>query len=280
MKLCIRAHDLGVQGTGPILSRMQDLGLDGVQLVCYKVYEEIPYIPGAITAPKAEEIGKAFSAAGVEIPMLGAYFNPMEPDTAKEQSCEQIFADYLRLCPQFGSAAVGSETGYFYKDGKILFHQNRTEQAFQSAVEVFSRLCDVGADFGSQVVMEGSYCHTCYDVPTLAKARRVMGRSNTRVAFDLYNFMDEANQGDYLHILDQGLDTFGTEILLFHIKDCILTNGRPPEQVNFGAGDLNVPAILKRIKASNPEAVLVLEGTTGEGIAPAVKLLRETWQQL
>ena len=49
MKLCIRAHDLGVRGTEDILGQLERLGLDGVQMVCYKVYGEIPYAPGAIT---------------------------------------------------------------------------------------------------------------------------------------------------------------------------------------------------------------------------------------
>ena len=36
MKLCIRAHDLGVSGSEQILGELNRLGLDGVQLVCYK----------------------------------------------------------------------------------------------------------------------------------------------------------------------------------------------------------------------------------------------------
>ena len=35
MKLCIRAHDLGVTGIDNVLRRLDELGLDGVQLVCY-----------------------------------------------------------------------------------------------------------------------------------------------------------------------------------------------------------------------------------------------------
>lgn len=34
MKVCIRAHDLGVAGTEQILERLNSLGLDGVQMVC------------------------------------------------------------------------------------------------------------------------------------------------------------------------------------------------------------------------------------------------------
>ena len=66
MKLCIRAHDLGTMGTDGIIKRIKELELDGIQLVVYKVYEDVPYNPGAITREKAVEIGKAMKEAGVE----------------------------------------------------------------------------------------------------------------------------------------------------------------------------------------------------------------------
>ena len=38
--------------------------------------------------------------------------------------------------------------------------------------------------------------------------------------------------------------------------------------------------ILSRIKAYDPEAVLVLEGTTGEAIDPAVAFINSTWNNI
>ena len=35
MKLCIRAHDMGVKGTANIVSCLKELRIDGIQLVCY-----------------------------------------------------------------------------------------------------------------------------------------------------------------------------------------------------------------------------------------------------
>ena len=64
---------------------------------------------------------------------------------------------------------------------------------------------------GSTVAMEGCAGHVCYDVDTLARARKMIGRK-TKVIFDLYNYMDAANQGDYLTILDKGLETFAGDI--------------------------------------------------------------------
>ena len=64
MKLCIRAHDLGCKGTDNILRQLDKLGIDGVQMVCYKAYDDITYAPGAVTPEKAAAIGGDFAKNG------------------------------------------------------------------------------------------------------------------------------------------------------------------------------------------------------------------------
>lgn len=279
MKICIRAHDLGVKGTEAILDQIENLGIDGVQMVCYKAYGDITYAPGAITGEKAAAIGKAFRGAGKMIPLVGAYFNPVHSDRAKAARCESIFAEYLRHCGSMGCGFVGSETGSYSDDPWVYHPRNRTGEAVQAVVETFSRLCDVAADCGSMVAMEGAAGHVCWDVDTLAKARKMMNRP-TKVIFDLYNYLDEGNQGDYLNILDKGLDTFGGEILLFHMKDCTFANGCGPKQVPFGTGDMDLEAVLRKIKAYDRNAVLTLEGTTGDDIRHAVTTINTIWERV
>ena len=279
MKLCIRAHDLSVKGTENILSRLREMGIDGVQLVCYKSYEDIPYAPGGITEEKAAAIGKAFADAGAEIPLVGAYFNPVHSNREKAARCEAIFAEYLKVCRRMGCAYVGSETGSFNDEPWTYHPRNRTEEGLQLVVETFSRLCDTAAECGSVVAMEGAAGHVCYDVDTLAEARRRIGKE-TKVIFDLYNYLDASNQTDYLQILDRGLEVFRGEILLFHMKDCLIVPDGAPKQVPLGTGDLDMEAILTRIKKYDENAVLTLEGTTGADIPHAVKTIKEIWERV
>ncbi len=280
MKLCIRAHDLGVKGTEPILDQLNQLGIDGVQMVCYKACDDIPYVPGGITRQKAQAIGEAFSQAGKCIPLVGAYFNPVHSDRDKAKRCYDVFCEYLQYGKYMGCNVVGSETGSF-NDDKWTYHpRNRTEEALQQVIATFSAACDVAQDYGSWVAMEGAAGHVAYDVDALDRAQRIMGRSNTRVIFDLYNYLDESNQGDYKTILEKGLDTFGDRILLFHMKDCIFENGQKPRQVPFGTGQMDKEAIIRRIKAHDPNAVLVLEGTMTADIPLAVKTIQEIWERV
>jgi len=279
MKICIRAHDLGVKGTDQILEKIRELGIDGVQMVCYKAYDDIPYQRGAITGEKAEAIGTAFRQAGAMIPLVGAYFNPVHSDKEKVSRCYDIFADYLRHCTAMGCHVVGSETGSFNADKWTYHPRNRTEEALQTVVDTFSRLCDVAAENGTMVAMEGAAGHVCWNVQTLARARKMIGKP-TKVIFDLYNYLDESNQRDYLSILEEGLEVFAGEILLFHMKDCCFTDGEKPKQVPFGTGEMDLTAILKRIKAYDENAVLTLEGTTGEHILHAVTTINTIWKSV
>lgn len=279
MKLCIRAHDLGVTGSEAILGRLEELGLDGVQMVCYKAYPDIPQVPGAITPERAAEIGRDFAAAGKRIPLVGAYFNPVHADRARVERGLAVFTDYLRVCSAMGCGTVASETGSRNNDQWTYHPANRTEESLQQVVRVFSRLCDAAADCGGAVALEGCAGHVCWDVDTLARARAMIGRP-TGVVFDLFNFLDAGNQGDYLSVLDRGLDRFAGDIRVFHMKDCLLSNRRGPVQTPFGRGELDLTAILGRIKRYDPEAVLVLEETTGGDIPFAVQTIQSVWESV
>ena len=279
MKLCIRAHDLGVTGMPGILRQLDRYGIDGVQLVCYKAFEDVPQKPGAISLWRAEEIGKAFADAGKCVSLVGAYFNPVHENKQKVQDGLDIFSDYLRVCKALGCDTVGSETGSCNNDEWTYHPGNRTEESLQGVVRAFSWLCEVADSCGSTVAMEGCAGHVCYDVDTLARARKMIGRK-TKVIFDLYNYMDAANQGDYLTILDKGLENFAGDIQVFHMKDCFLANGQKPIQTPFGKGGLDLHAILRRIKAYDPNAALVLEETTGDDIEHAVNTIKTIWESV
>ena len=279
MQLCIRAHDLGVKGTEAILHRLEEWNIDGVQMVCYKAYEDIAYAPGAITAEKAAAIGKSFAEKGKIIPLVGAYFNPVHSNVEKRERGFAVFAEYLQHCKAMGCDYVGSETGSYSDDPWVYHPQNRTEEAVEATAAVFARLCDIAAEAGSMVAVEGAAGHVCHDPATLQKARQLIGKP-TKVIFDLYNYLDSGNQFDYLAILEEGLKTFAGEILLFHMKDCLLVEGGEPKQVPLGTGDLDMEAILRRIKAYDENAVLTLEGTTGNDIAHAVETIRTIWERV
>ncbi|MBQ0126278.1 MAG: sugar phosphate isomerase/epimerase, partial [Clostridiales bacterium] len=125
--------------------------------------------------------------------------------------------------------------------------------------------------------MEGAFAHVCHDVNTLSVARDSVGKDKTKVIFDLYNYLDVlgANVDKRYDILYHGLETFGGDIRVFHIKDCVIADDGTLRQVGVGKGIFDYGLILPLMKQASPDAALVFEGTTGDDILPAIKYIKE-----
>ncbi len=275
MKLFIRAHDLGVKGEENIVDRLCQLGLSGVQLVAYKCLDDVSYTPGGVTEQRAEKFHAAFSAKGLSIPLIGAYFNPVHPNGEKVSNGIAVFKDYLRLAKSFGGDIVGSETGSFNGDKWTYHPQNRTEEALDTVVRTFADLCEYAHDNGVNVGMEGAFGHVCWNVKTLERAVRIIAADNIKIIFDLYNYLDRSNIGNMYDILSEGLQTFGDRICVFHIKDCVIADDGSLRQCGVGKGIFDYGRVIPEIKKVCPDANLVFEGTVGEDIPFAVRYLSE-----
>lgn len=279
MKLLIRAHDLGVKGDLAVARSVKEHNLDGVQLVAYKCTDDIKYEPGSITTERAKQLGEGITSLGGEIALIGAYFNPVHPNEEKISRGVSVFKDYLSVAKSIGCSYVGSETGSYNGDPWIYHPMNHSDEALSRVVETFTSLADYAAECGVSIAMEGAFGHVCHTPERLDEAVRSIGRSNIRIIFDLYNYLDISNVDAAYDILDRGLDIFDGRILLFHIKDFVIEDGKL-RQCGVGRGILDYDRILSRIYSKNPDAILVLEGTVGEDIDYAVSYLHEKINKL
>ena len=279
MKIAFRTHDLGVKGLDGAIEKCKECGISAVQLVAYKFLDDVKYAPDGIDKDKALVIGKAFKNAGISVPLIGAYFNPVHSDKEKVARCKQVFKEYITLANELGCDIVGSETGSFNDDKWTYNPLNRTEEALQTVVSTFRELATFAKSQGKYIGMEGAAGHVCWNVATLKRAVDEIGADNIKIIFDIYNYLDATNYSKYLEILDEGLKTFAGEIHIFHIKDCVFEDGKL-KQVAPGKGMFDFKAILSRIKAYDKNAYLVLEGTTGEDIVPCARFIEKVWNEI
>lgn len=279
MQIAFRTHDLGVKGAEAAVEKCKQCGIDAVQLVAYKFIDEIAYRPEALNAQNAAELGRTLNEGGISVPLIGAYFNPVHSNKQKVADCKKIFKDYLKYSSLLGCNIVGSETGSFNDDKWTYNPLNRTEEALQTVIETFTELADYAKSVGAYIGMEGAAGHVCYDVKTLKRAIDGVNRDNVKVIFDIYNYLDSSNYGDYMSILEEGLKTFAGKIVVFHMKDFVVEEGKV-KQVPPGKGLFDYPAILSKIKAYDKNAVLVLEGTTGENIVPCSQFVKDVWSKV
>lgn len=276
MRLGIRGHDLGVKDFEKALQRLDELGIDGLQLVVYKTLEDVKYEVGQMNSLLADKINSLLTNHSKELYLLGAYFNPVHSNKDKVRLGIEVFEEYLSYATALGCDMVGSETGSF-NDDKWTYHPlNRTEEALNEVVRIFSRLCETAEKYGCYVGMEGAFGHVCYDAATLKKAVERIGKKNIRIIFDTYNYLDYTNHERHIDILKEGLDLFGKDIYCFHMKDYIVGDGKLI-QVPVGKGIMDYPSLLGAIKKHNHNALLILEGTVGDEISSSVKFIKELW---
>ena len=275
MKLYIRAHDLGVKDIGPICQRLEELGLDGIQFVGYKCLSDVKQTVGSFTKEHAENVAKSLGNVNKTIPLIGAYFNPVHPNIEKREAGIALFEEYISHARALGSSFVGSETGSCLGEPWAYHPDNRTEASYATVVETFRRLADTAAEHGISIAMEGAFGHVAYNVETLDAIVKRIDRENIKIIFDLYNYLAPENFDRAYDILDEGLSTFGDRILLFHLKDCILTEDGKLKQVSVGKGSLDFDKILGKIYKANPDAILVFEGTVGDDLPGSIEFVRE-----
>ena len=279
MKIAFRTHDLGVKGLEGAVAKCKECGISAVQLVAYKFLDDVKYAPGGIDGEKAVQIGRAFKDAGISVPLIGAYFNPVHSDKEKVARCKQVFKEYLTFAKELGCDIVGSETGSFNDDKWTYNPLNRTEEALQTVISTFGELAAFAKERGAYIGMEGAAGHVCWNVATLKRAVDAIGADNIKIIFDIYNYLDATNYESYLDILDEGLKTFAGRIHIFHIKDCVFEDGKL-KQVAPGKGMFDFEKILSRIKAYDKDAFLVLEGTTGDDIVPCTQFIKSVWEKV
>ena len=275
MKIFIRAHDLGVKDIGPIAEKLCEYGLDGVQFVGYKCLSDVKQTVGSFTASHAENVAKNLKNVNKTIPLIGAYFNPVHPNLEKRAAGIALFKEYISYAKTLGSSFVGSETGSCLGEPWAYHPDNRTEKSYATVVETFRSLADYAAERGVNIAMEGAFGHVAYCPEMLDEIVKRIDRKNIRIIFDLYNYLAPENYREAYDILDRGLSIFGDRILLFHIKDFVVAEDGTLKQVSVGQGILDFDKILEKIYNHNPDALLVFEGTVGDGLPESIKFIKE-----
>ncbi len=275
MKIYIRAHDLGVKDIQPITEKLLEYELDGVQFVGYKCLSDVKQTVGSFTDAHAEKVAKTLENANKTIPLIGAYFNPVHPNLEKRAAGIALFKEYLDYAKTLGSSFVGSETGSCLGEPWAYHPDNRTEASYQTVVETFRSLADYATSCGVSIAMEGAFGHVAYTPEVLDMIVKRIDRENIRIIFDLYNYLAPENYHRAYEILEEGIAIFGEKILLFHIKDFKVADDGSLKQVSVGQGILDFDRILNTIYSHNPDAILVFEGTVGDGLPGSINFIKE-----
>lgn len=260
MNLGIRAHDLGKDSIDSFLKRVADSGFKYLQLVINKAFTDASYEDGYLN-----KIAGFLESRDIKVAMLGAYFNPVHSNKDVVKSGIDNFKKNLDIANMFKTEYVGSETGSYNDSPWIYVPKNRTEEGYQESKSVFMDLLKYAKRVGKTVLIEPADGHVMYSIEVLKRLLLELDSDNVKVTLDLYNLLNTENYANRDEIFLKGLQTFGGDIKIIHLKDAVLKEGKLL-QIAPGKGGFNYPLMIKRIKEYAPNATLIFEGVIGDDI--------------
>ncbi len=263
MKIGVRVHDFGKSDAKTLAKLAHDIGFNGVQLVLNKAIEGESGLPGTLTKEKARQFYEDFRSYGLDICMLGAYFNPVHSDKEKVKTLIDKFDEHLRFANDFHAGYVGSETGSFNDDKWTYNPLNRTEDAFQEVKRIFKYLANKAEEYNAKIALEGAFGHCMYEPKQLKRLVDEIGSNNVFYTVDIYNYLDISNYERQEEIFDECIKLFNDKIAIFHLKDFVVEEGKL-KQCCIGRGIMNYDYMIPIIKEKCPTSYLVFEGSKPE----------------
>ena len=273
MKIGVRVHDFGKSDAKTLALKAKNVGFDAVQLVLNKAIEGESGLAGTLSKEKAEGFYKAFNDEGIEIAMLGAYFNPVHSDKEKVKSLILKFKEHLKYEHDFKAGFVGSETGSFNDDKWTYNPLNRTEEAFQEVKRIFSDLAKTAEEYNANMAIEGAFGHCMFEPKALHRLVTEINSNNVYYIVDIYNYLAISNYEKQTEIFDECLELFKDRIVIYHIKDFVIEDGAL-KQCCIGKGLMNFDYMLPKIKKATPNAYLIFEGSKPEDMEFSYKFIK------
>ena len=263
MKIGVRVHDFGKSNAETLAKQAKAVGFDGVQFVINKAIEGESGKAGTLNDEKVKAFADAFHNEGLDIVMLGAYFNPVHSNKQLVSDNIAKFKEHLAYENKFGARFVGTETGSFNDDKWTYNPLNRTEEAYQEVLRIFKDLAKTAEENNANMAIEGAFGHCMFEPKALYRLVSEINSNNVYYIVDIYNYLAISNYENYKEILEECFKLFKGRIVIFHLKDFIIEDGAL-KQCAIGKGLLDYDYLLKRMKEEAPDAYLIFEGSKPE----------------
>lgn len=272
MNLGIRAHDIETNDLEKLVNDIAAKGLTRVQLALSKSLPAFYSGVGSLSSDIAQHIGNAFSDKGLQIAVLGCYFNMIHPDPIERRKGMDRFKEHLRYSKDFGCSIVATETGNV--NAEIIYtEENFKENPFLAVVESVSELVKEAEKFGVIVGIEAGVNHPIYSVTTMKRLLDMIDSPNLQVIFDPVNLLTIDNYINQEEIFEKAFEILGDKMVIFHAKDFIIEGGSL-KQVPVGHGLLNYDKLFGLIKDKKPNINILIEGTKEPFIDKSIAYLR------
>lgn len=267
-----RGHDL-VQGpTSPDVlgAAAQRQGIHNIQLALGISFPQWSSAD-AINPGLGSYVRRTLARYGVEVAIMGCYFNMIHPDLAEREAGIEKFEAYLANARSFGCSIVASETGSV--DPTFAYtEKNFCDDAFGEAVKTIKRLVGVAERTGTMVAIEPGVNHPIHDAESCARLLDSIDSDSLGIILDPTALVTPELAPLQMDIVHEMLGRFGRKIVAAHLVDYRIEDGAIV-RCNLGEGILDAAGILAAIDAVRPCSYVMTEFTVGDAIGRAVRAL-------
>lgn len=264
MKIGVRPHDLEFKTIEEMCNICKKHQIDGLQLVLMRLFpkqiEDNQFVDSVIAQIKAN---------GIDIHLLGSYFNMIHPQQEKLELGHKIFEINAAIAKRNTLSYIGSETGSVNGDAWTYNPDNHTEESFKKLELAIERV--TSSLETEYYLMEPVYDHVAYN---LELTERMLLNDKVAITFDLANVLNTTNYVDYIEIFESYLNQFGTRIKIFHFKNFVIKdNCKVLCRLDQGLLDYNLlyPLVEKYNLTNVP---IIVEEIQGEDLFESIKFIR------
>lgn len=270
-KVGARGHDIGELSTIEIISYCKKHSITGLQLVVNKTWPEL-FVNQDFAGIKSE-VEKILSN-GIEIYLLGCYFNPVHPNKESLSNDLNRVAFVLKLAKELNLPYIGSETGSYNGDKWTYSPLNHTTEALNEVKAVFSGFEKELAPV--EFLIEPVYDHVVFNVKQQISLQSELNNQFAST-LDICNLLHAKNCDSCLNIMEDAFLSLNN-IKLLHLKNFNLVDGQKVG-CRLDAGLINYEVVVDLIfKHKMQDIPIIVEELSGEDLEESVKYIKNLYE--
>lgn len=232
-----------------------------------------------MSAAGAKKIRSLFAERSISIPVLSGYTNLMSPDPARRERNLTELERLIELCPEYGAAAVATETGSLHPTNQWAYHEeNVKEPAWEALVEVIDRLRTKAAASGVTLLIEGYVNNVLHRTEQAVRLVKTLGSRGLGFVMDPFNYMMRDDLDRQEEALDKIFADIGAMCPIAHAKDVVYTE-KGISTPRAGTGLMRWELYASRLSAHAPDVPLFLEHLKPEEATSCIAFIRDAFGQ-
>lgn len=279
MNYGMRCHDLCKKADiDTVLDTVKDNGIRQIQLAFGKSVAGFDFSAGHYSPGLAHMIADKLKERDIHVAILGCYINPTDPDEERRKASVAKFIEHLKYARILGADMVGTETGRYNSDFKVV-PETYTEECYRLLLKSMREIVAAAEKLGMIVGVEAVHDHTLYSPEMMRRFLDDMDSPNVEAILDPVNLISAENYQKQDEVIARAIKLYGDRVSMLHIKDFRMENGEPQFE-HVGDGLFHYAPILKWMKQEKPYITMLLENSNRERYHSDVAYLQKIYEEV